>query len=95
MASALTALANATAVFDVAGVGVLTDPDTGNVTPAKSSVTVTFFLKADSVETIRYPGVDQLDTLYEGYALSALDSRITPGTQALSPSRVKRQCVVK
>ena len=83
MTSAIGALANASATLDVAGTGVVTDPDTGNVTPAGASVTVALFLKAETVETLRYPGVDQLDTLYEGYAVdpTALDTRIQVGTQ--------------
>lgn len=83
MASALSALANATATFSVAGVGVVTDPETGNVAPAQATVTVGLFLRAETVEIMRYPGVDQLDTLYEGYAVDpmALDPRIQVGTQ--------------
>lgn len=80
MASALSALANATAVFHVAGTGVVTDPETGNVSPAGATVTASLFLKAERVEVLRYPGVDTAETLYEGYAIDALDSRIVVGT---------------
>lgn len=80
MASALAALANATAVFTVAGTGVVTDPDTGNVSPAQASVTASLFLKAERVEVLRYPGVDTAETLFEGYAVAPLDSRIQVGT---------------
>lgn len=59
---------------------MVTDPDTGNVMPADASVTASLFLKADRVETLRYPGVDSAETFYEGYAMAALDSRITIGT---------------
>jgi hypothetical protein len=83
MASAILALANATAVFDVAGTGVVTDPDTGNVSPAAATVSVEMFLRAETIEITRYPGVDQLDTLYEGYAVvpMAFDSRVQVGSQ--------------
>lgn len=81
MASALSALANATATFEVAGTGVVTDPDTGNVSPAGATVTVALFLRAERIETITYPGIDQTSTIYDGYALAPLDSRIVIGTQ--------------
>jgi len=81
MASALSALANAAATFKVAGTGVVTDPDTGNVSPAEATVAVELFLRAERVETITYPGIDQTSTIYDGYALAALDSRIVIGTQ--------------
>lgn len=81
MTSALAALANATVTFQVAGTGVVTDPDTGNVAPAAASVTVELFLRAERIETIAYPGVDQASTVYDGYALAPLDSRIVIGSQ--------------
>lgn len=83
MASALSDLANATATFEVAGTGVVTDPDTGNVSPAEATVTVELFLRAETIEITRYPGVDQLDTLYEGYAVVPMtfDSRVQVGSQ--------------
>lgn len=84
MASALTALANASVTFLVPGTGVTTDPDTGNVIPAPATVTASFFLRLDSVDTVSsrlgYPGVDQTECLYVGYAMDALDSRIALGT---------------
>jgi hypothetical protein len=70
MASALSAVANATAVFKVATTGVYTDPATGNVLPADKDVTVTLFLKATTVNEVVYPGVNQTTTIYEGYAVS-------------------------
>lgn len=70
MASALAALANATATISVAGTGVVTDPDTGNVMPAPSSTTLSLFLRAENVSYNAYPGIDVTDTVYEGYAVS-------------------------
>lgn len=80
MASALSALSNATATFRVAGTGVVTDPETGNVSPAGATVTVALFLSASQTRVLRYPGVDTTETVYEGYALDALDPRIEIGT---------------
>lgn len=69
MASALAALANATATLRVAGTGVITDPETGNVMPAPGSTTLSLFLRAENVSYSAYPGVDVTDTIYEGYAV--------------------------
>lgn len=81
MASALTALENATATFTVAGASLVTDADTGNVAPAAATVTCSLYLRAENVETRTYPGVNQVETFYEGYVTSgALDSRIVVGT---------------
>lgn len=83
MASALSALANATATFVVPTTGVMTDPDTGNVRAATASITVSLFLKAEKISSTPLPGVDVVDTLYEGYAVDpvAFDSRIVVGTE--------------
>lgn len=81
MTSALSALANATATFQVAGVGVVTDPTTGNVTPATESVTVSLFLKSDKISGSAFPGVEVLETVFDGYCLAALDSRVGVGTE--------------
>lgn len=80
--SALSALANAVATFVVAGAGVATDPDTGNVQAVTETLTVSLFLRAEDVEVLRYPGVDQHETLFEGYAVTpaVLDVRVIPGT---------------
>lgn len=83
MASALTALANATATFTVAGVGTVTDPDTGNVRALEETVTVSCFLKADRQRGFEYPGVEVLQSTFDGYALTALDSRIVIGTKGV------------
>lgn len=83
MASALAALANATATFQVAGTGVITDPATGNVRAVTTEVTVSLFLKADKIATTALPGVDVVDTVYEGYAIDpvAFDSGIVVGSR--------------
>lgn len=83
MASALTALANATLTLAVPGVGVVTDPDTGNVRALEETVTVTCFLKADRQRGFDYPGVEVLQSTFDGYALTPLDSRITVGTKGV------------
>jgi hypothetical protein len=93
MASALSALANATATFSVAGVGVVTDPETGNVAPAQATVSASFFLKVRRIDGVigrlratdqlRYPGVDTTGLVYDGYALDSLDTRIAVGTTGI------------
>jgi len=82
MASALAGIANATATFEVAGTGVVTDPETGNVSPVADTVAVTLYLKAGRAAGTALPGVDTLDTIYDGYAVdpTALDPRIAVGT---------------
>lgn len=70
MASALSALANATATLEVAATGVLTDPDTGNVTAVTGTTTLSLFLRAEKVGYSPYPGVEVVDTVYEGYAVN-------------------------
>jgi len=80
MATALSALSNATATFKVAATGVVTDPVTGNVKPAEASVQVELFLKANRQSGVAFPGVEVAETLFEGYALDALDVRIAEGT---------------
>jgi hypothetical protein len=78
--TALSALANATASFQVAVEGTYTDPVTGNVTAALTTVTVPLFLKGDRVQTRSFPGVDTADGVYDGYAVEPLDARILVGS---------------
>lgn len=80
MASALSGLANATATFSVAATGVVTDATTGNVLPATETVTVSLFLKSDRISGTSFPGVEIQETVFDGYALDALDERIVVGT---------------
>ena len=83
MASALTALANATATFTVAGVGTVTDHETGNVLPVEDQVTVALFLKGDRQRGFEFPGAEVLQSAFDGYALTALDPRIVVGTKGV------------
>jgi hypothetical protein len=80
MATALSSIANASVTFEVADSGTYVDPDTGNVIAVSETVTVPCYLKAEKVDVIRYPGVDVVDQVYEGYATEPLDTRIVPGT---------------
>ena len=81
MASALQALANAVAVFNLPTVGTTTDLDTGNVVPVTEGVTVSLYLRQGSRNGSGFPGVDTDSITFEGYAVSpqALDARIRPG----------------
>lgn len=83
MASALISLANASATFQVAGVGTVTDPATGNVTAASATTTLSLYLKAESITTSPLPGVNVVDTIYDGYAVDpvAIDGGVVVGTQ--------------
>jgi hypothetical protein len=83
MASALSALANATATFTVAGTGVVTNPTTGNVTPATETVSVELFLKSDKISGTSFPGVEVLETVFDGYCLTAVDNRVGVGTEGV------------
>jgi len=89
--SALLPLANASLTFQVAGVGVVTDPTTGNVSPDVTNVGYTAFLKAVNVDPVVFPGVDAGGVVYEGYVVKPekavvagvgdmLDSRVGVGT---------------
>ena len=85
MASALTALKNATVVFTVATAGTEVDPETGNVTAKTTTLTYDLFLRKSGGNTERnQPGVDVISSVYEGYCVSpqSLDPRIRQGTQA-------------
>ena len=80
MTSALSALASATATFDVVRAGVTTDVATGNVVPNTEQVVVSLFLKSDRVRGTAFPGIEVQEIVYDGYAIEALDSRIMVGT---------------
>jgi len=83
MASALLPLANATAILRLAGAGVMTDPDTGNVTAVEQEVVLSLFLKAEQVAYRQLPGVDVNKTIYEGYVV---DPQVLPaGVVARTP----------
>jgi hypothetical protein len=81
MSSALIGIANATAVFTVPTVGVVTDSATGNVTPATETVTVVLYLKRSTFTPNDLPGVDVDADVFAGYAVnpSAVDARVKRG----------------
>lgn len=80
--SALFALVNATVDFNVAGAGVVTDPETGNVSPTVEVQTHKAFLKAVNVDPTIYPGVDVDGIVYEGYVVDpqVLDAKVQVGS---------------
>jgi hypothetical protein len=82
MTSALTALANATAVFELPTLGTTTDPY-GNVIPQTETLTVSLYLRQALPQTETLPGINGISEVYEGYAVDpmALDARIKPGTR--------------
>jgi hypothetical protein len=81
MTSALTALANANASFEVATPHVVTDPDTANVTPLYEVVSTQLFVKASPIKTMGYPGLEVAQIVFDGYALDPLDPRVVVGTR--------------
>lgn len=85
MASALAALANASVSFDVEDVGVTTDPETGNVKAVTRTVTMSLYLSVERVEVEAYPGVNTVDTVYQGYALepTAFDPHVCVGSRGV------------
>lgn len=82
MASALTALINATATFALPTAGTTTDAY-GNVVPLTENVTVSLFLRQSPTTEQTFPGVDVSQDIFDGYAVNpqALDARIKPGVQ--------------
>lgn len=80
--SALFALVNATVKFRVAGAGVVTDPETGNVSPTVELQTHKAFLKAVNVDPTTYPGVNTNALVYEGYVVDpqVLDPKVQVGS---------------
>lgn len=85
MASALSALQNAVAVFDVPTVGTIIDQRTGNVLPRTERVTVSLYLRQGSLSETDVPGVGMAVDAFDGYAIDpqALDARISPGIRGL------------
>lgn len=83
MASPLSALTNASAVFTVPASGTTTDARTGNILPNTTTITVTLYLRQNPIpSSADLPGIDVDTEDFEGYAVNpmALDSRIEPGT---------------
>ena len=98
MSSALIGIANATAVFTVPTVGVVTDAATGNVTPATETVTVTLYLKRSTFQPNDLPGVDVDADVFAGYAVdpSAVDARVKRGIRGtlVWAGEASQPCVV-
>lgn len=84
MASALTALKNATVVFTVSDAGTTVDPATGNVTANTATISYDLYLRKSASSERDQPGVDVVSATYEGYCIApqALDPRIRQGTAA-------------
>lgn len=82
MASALSALANATLTLSVPAEGTVTDAETGNVLPITTTVTYSLFLRSTSKSVDELPGINADTAIYEGYCVNpqALDSGVLEGT---------------
>jgi hypothetical protein len=73
MASPFAAYANATLRFPIASGSLQTDPETGNVKPAKSFLSVSAMLSQKSRPTQQeIPGVDISSVYLEGYAIEPM-----------------------
>jgi len=98
MSSALVGIANATAVFTVPTVGVITDAATGNVLPVTETVTVTLYLKRSTFTPNDLPGVDVDGDILAGYAVnpSAVDARVKRGIRGtlIWAGEASQPCVV-
>lgn len=82
MASALTALANATATLNLPTVGTTTDPTTGNIRANTETVTISLYLRQGTVRATDLPGINIEGEAFDGYVLNpvALDARVQTGT---------------
>ncbi len=98
MSSALIGIANASAVFTVPTVGTVTDPDTGNVTPATETVTVALYLKRSTFTPNDLPGVDVDADVFAGWSVnpSAVDARVKRGIRGtlVWAGEASQPCVV-
>ena len=95
MVSALSALENSVAVFEVPTAGVQEDPETGNVVPVNETLSYRLYLRRGASTSPgamsgsnsyarELPGIDQEVAAYEGYCVTPtqLDTRIRAGTKA-------------
>jgi hypothetical protein len=81
VASALAALENSVVTFTVPAAGTSVDAETGNVVANTATVTVSAYLKGESVAEATYPGVNVISTLFEGYVTSGtLDVGVKVGS---------------
>lgn len=82
MASALSALANATATLTLPTTGTVTDPVTGNIRAATETVTISLYLRQGAMSPTDLPGINIEGEAFDGYAInpSALDARVQTGT---------------
>ena len=96
MVSALSALENSVAVFEVPTAAVQEDPETGNIVPVNETLSYRLYLRRGASTSPgamsgsnsyarELPGIDQEVAAYEGYCISPtqLDTRIRAGTKAL------------
>jgi hypothetical protein len=93
VASALSTLKNAVAVFEVPTNAVMEDPETGNIVPVNETITVELFLRRgfgqtrvpESNQDQQLPGVDIQGDQFIGYCVTptTLDDRVRPGTVGL------------
>mgnify|MGYP003646688123 CR=1 FL=1 len=97
MASALTALANASLVLTLPAAGTTTDAATGNVISNTTTQTLSAYLKQSQPITTDFDGVDVEGDVFEGYFTSgdpsSLVSRGTIGTLAFGGQAAQR-CIV-
>ena len=95
MVSALSALENSVAVFEVPTAAVQEDPETGNVVPVNETLSYRLYLRRGASTSPgamsgsnsyarELPGIDQEVAAYEGYCITPtqLDTRIRAGTKA-------------
>ena len=96
MVSALSALENSVAVFEVPTAAVQEDPETGNIVPVNETLSYRLYLRRGASTSPgamsgsnsyarELPGIDQEVAAYEGYCITPtqLDTRIRAGTKAL------------
>ena len=83
MASALSSLANATALLQVPVAGTIEDPDTGNISANMEEIPITLYLRQGGATPQDLRGVQVDGDFFDGYAIAPqiLDLRVQPGTQ--------------
>lgn len=98
MASALSAVSNASVTLELPAAGTSVDATTGNVVAAVEPVTFAAYLREGSRSGAGFPGVDTDTITLEGYAISpqVLDTRVRPGVAGTVTfaGRPPRRCEV-